>query len=366
MSYVHVLHIAETLPGGPASYLEEVLPYQVGRLGADGVTLLAPDQHAKYVTQGFGGRLELYRRTGRNLASLARLAIAARKCIAQQQPDIVHLHCSFSGAVIRLLLKLRRQRPIIVYCAHGWSFSRTTGVISQRVCAAIERWLACNTDIIINLSKSDLDAATKFGLPREKMVIVRSGISGLVPQIKIPIVLDQRKINILFVGRHDPQKGLDLLLSAMKELVGVPIHLHVVGSAILADETGRDEVLTNVSFYGWVSRDQVSGYIAAADAVIMPSRWEGLPLTAIEAMRLSRPVIASNCGGLKDIVVDGETGILFPTNDIQAIVSALKALDPVKIRSMRSLASQRFMQDFTASRMNTELVDLYERLVRAS
>lgn len=363
MTSLNVLHISETLPGGPASYLEEVLPYQVERLGAHSVTLLVAEQHGLFVPKGFGGRVVFYDRSGRNFISLARLGRAAQECIWQLRPNIVHLHCSFSGAVIRLWVHTGRQMPAIVYCPHGWSFVRTTGVISQRVYAAAERWLAYRTDTIINLCKSELDAAAKFGLPRERMVVVQSGIATAAPSISDPVVFDQQKINILFVGRHDYQKGLDLLIEAMKELVGMPIQLHVVGDAVLTNGRKFDTFPPNVSLYGWVPRDRVSAYISAADAVIMPSRWEGLPLTAIEAMRLARPVIASNCGGLNDIVVDGETGILFAPNDVQAIVSVLKALDLTKMRSMGSLASRRFMQEFTADRMNTELMDLYEGLV---
>ena len=218
--------------------------------------------------------------------------------------------------------------------------------------------------MIVNISESDLEAAAKVGLPREKLTVIRNGICTEPPRNAVPILFDQSKINVLFVGRHDPQKGLDLLISAMRLLAGVPVHLHVLGSPIVSTGTGLDKLSPNVTFYGWVQRDQVSAYIGAADAVIVPSRWEGFGLVAIEAMRMARPVIASKCGGLAEIVIDGETGVLFPPDNSQAIVETLKSLDPARLRSMRPLALERFKQNFTASRMNTQLLDLYESLTR--
>jgi glycosyltransferase involved in cell wall biosynthesis len=363
MGSIRVLHITEILSGGTASYLEEVLPYQVGRLGGENVILLAPDQDAAHVPPLFAGKRELYRRTGRNLTSLARLWRAAQKCIAQHKPNIVHLHCSLAGGVVRLLLACRRQKPAVVYCAHAWAFSRTTGIVPKQFYATIERLLGFKTNMIVNVSDSDFNIAANIGLPREKMIVVRNGISIVAPRIDSPIVWDQNKINLLFVGRHDPQKGLDLLITAMNQVVGFPVHLHVLGSGILSSGAKRNTDFPNITFYGWVPRDRVSAYIDAADAVIMPSRWEGLSLVAIEAMRMARPVIASSCDGFTGVIIDGETGILFPPDNSQAIAETLKSLDTARLRSMRPLALRHFEQNFTANRMNAQLLELYEDLV---
>ena len=354
-----ILHISEILRGGVGSYLEEVLPYQAEKLGEENVLLLAPEEQSKYLSPGLISNVEFYQNTGRNFLSLVQLWRAARSCIGRYKPDLVHLHSSFAGGVIRLPLASRRQRPKTVYCPHGWAFKSTDNAALKHLYAAIERLLSRETDIIINVCRAEANDAASLGLPRKKLAVILNGISSSIPQSNISIKFEPGKINLLFAGRDDKQKGLDLLVEAMKHVVDRPIHLHIIGNS----STKENYRLPNITSYGWVSRADVSAYIDASDALIMPSRYEGLPLVAIEAMRKGRPVIASWCDGLAELVVDGETGILFAPNDVQAIVNALRSIDHRRLRNMRLPAAQRFQSKFTSDRMNSELLNLYSSIM---
>jgi glycosyltransferase involved in cell wall biosynthesis len=211
--------------------------------------------------------------------------------------------------------------------------------------------------MIVNISKSEAEIAEKFRLPREKLVTIYNGISPTVPTFD-RITLEANKINLVFAGRHDRQKGLDFLITAMKQVVGLPIQLHVFGSGIRSRKPIYDTP-PNVTFYGWLPRHRVAAYINAANAVIMPSRWEGFGLVAVEAMRAGRPVIASDRGALPELVINEETGIIFPMENLQALVQTLRSLDPAKLQTMGQHAASHFLKNFTADRMNTQLLDLY-------
>ena len=227
----------------------------------------------------------------------------------------------------------------------------------------VERWLASYTDIIVNISESEAKFAEKFGLAREKQVIIYNGISTAGPQIVDRVTLEPDKINLVFAGRHDRQKGLDFLIAAMKQVVDSPVHLHVIGSIIRARKPISGEIPPNVTFYGWLPRNRVAAYISAGDAVVMPSRWEGFGLVAVEAMRAERPVIASDRGALPELVIDGKTGIIFPMDNLPEFVQTLKSLDPTILRMLGKNALSHFLKNFTADRMNKELLDLYAALV---
>src|ERR1700754_4257611 len=111
-----ILHVCESLIGGPASYLEEILPYQIQQFGADKVTLLAPANQREFVAPSINCVVETYVRTGRNLRSILALASAIRTNIKRHNPDIVHLHSSLAGAIGRLIIGGMRRRPRVVYC----------------------------------------------------------------------------------------------------------------------------------------------------------------------------------------------------------------------------------------------------------
>lgn len=99
----------------------------------------------------------------------------------------------------------------------------------------------------------------------------------------------------------------------------------------------------------------------ACDLVVIPSRWEDFGYVALEAMRAEKPVLASNVGGLKDIVVDGQTGYLFAPEEAQTLAKLLKKARQMDLSAMGRRGRAVFMEKFTASRMATAYLDLYRR-----
>lgn len=360
---VRVLHFSQTLPGGPASYLEEIVTDQIRHFGVENVRFLLPKPQRSYVPTIPDEAIVYFDSTSRHPLALAKLTVVAARAIREFQPDILHLHSTFAGAVGRIPLLFKRSRPAVVYCAHGWAFTMQVPLVEKKIYASFERLCSLTTDRIINISRHEEKVARAHGLPAEKLVTVLNGIGQEFDRANDHVPFDQSKINLLFVGRHDPQKGLDIILDAMDQIGDCPVHLHVLGDSVVSQRHVEIHASKNVSFHGWMPRGRVFDFIAESDAVVMPSRWEGFGLVAVEAMRMARPVIASNRGALPEIVTNGRTGFVVDIDRPGSFVDLFRSLDRQKLQAMGRDALEDYRLKFTAERMNGQLIKIYENVL---
>ncbi len=295
--------------------------------------------------------------------TLTKLAALAARTVQEFQPNIFHLHSTFAGALGRIPLLFKRSRPVVIYCAHGWAFTMQISLAEKQIYAAIERVFSLATDKIINISGHEEKMAKAHGLPKDKLVTVLNGIQQNYRRANSRVRFDPSKINLLFVGRHDPQKGLDIVLDAMSRIADCPVHLHVLGESVVSKGRFGNGVSGNVSLHGWMPRERVFDFVAESDAVVMPSRWEGFGLVAVEAMRMGRPVIASNRGALPEIISDGRTGFIVDIDRPETLVELLRSLDRGRLQELGRRAMEDYQQKFTAERMNKQMKQIYETVL---
>lgn len=357
-----ILHVSESLTGGPASYLQEVLPFQTREFSAEAIVLLAPAEHLDQLAGHFNGVVAPYKRSGRDLASLWRLAVALRRTLLRERPDVVHFHSSFAGAIGRLSLLTLRPRPRSLYCAHCWSFDRTRRTFAVRLWETIERWLSRFTDRIINLSPHEQDLLRAAGFPMQRVNLVVSGIADIDPAERHPLVARPKgtPLRLLFVGRFDSQKGVDLLLGEYAGIDRTRATLDLVGDRVVDGPaiTIPDGVRTK----GWVSRGEVADLIGRYDAVIMPSRWEAMPLLALEVLRSGRPLIGSNRGVFPYVIEDGVNGIIIDIDRPGFLDRAVTVLENSDLPAMGAAARRTYEATFRSDRMNEALVAVYREL----
>lgn len=155
------------------------------------------------------------------------------------------------------------------------------------------------------------------------------------------------------LARLDPIKGIDLLLEALAGLPGVTAAIVGQGPSevelrALADDLG---VADRARFLGWSEHPR--GWLGGFDLFVLPSRMEGLPLSIAEAMLARLPVVATAVGSVDEIVLDGETGILIPPDDVDALRVALARLleDPVERQELGNRGRERALRDFTSGAM---------------
>ncbi|WP_242098478.1 glycosyltransferase [Sphingomonas sp. CROZ-RG-20F-R02-07] len=355
---MRVLHVAESAQGGVGTYLAEMLPYQARRLGIDHVRALLPDRHAAHVSGVDRRSVESWRRRGRSLLALLTLGIALVREVRRFRPTVIHAHSSFAGALVRLIYGWRRVPFRIVYCPHGWGFDRKSAGWKRWLVARVERALSGLCDRIVVISDHERRQGIGAGIAEQRMTLVLNGIADIAPAR--PARWDDPRIKVLFVGRLDHQKGFDTLLDAVEPLGG-RLSVRVIGEAIVG-RSGTRRAAGSIETLGWRSLAEVAAEIAAADVVVIPSRWEGFGLVAIEAMRGGRAVVASTVGGLREIVVDGETGRLVSPDMPERLAHVLQQVGRDEWHAMGRAGRARYLARFTADRMNDELIQLYEAL----
>jgi glycosyltransferase involved in cell wall biosynthesis len=155
---------------------------------------------------------------------------------------------------------------------------------------------------------------------------------------------------LLSAGRIVHQKGLDLAMHALGGLKDFDWEWHIAGDGpqmdllqSLAKELGIDD---RIRFLGWQSRDQLIRCYQQANVFLFPSRHEGMPNAMLEAMAGGLPVIASCIAGNEELVVDGKTGYLVPSEDIEALRTALKKLlSDAALRQQMGVASRKYVEE---------------------
>lgn len=167
---------------------------------------------------------------------------------------------------------------------------------------------------------------------------------------------------VAFVGRLAPQKGWPELLDAWKSTPRV-MRLAIVGDGPDRDDLARrvaddPDLRARVRWLG--RRDDVPALLRAADALVLPSRWEGMPNVALEAMAAGLPVVATEVEGIPELVVPGETGWIVPPRDPRALAEALRELESDRRRAERLGAAGRARVERRFS--PAAMVAAYERL----
>jgi glycosyltransferase involved in cell wall biosynthesis len=359
---IRLLHVAETLTGGIATYLNEILLVQQREYGASNVHVLAPAEQLAQLRGLPAAGLHGFERAGRNAGSLWRLAVLLLRCCRDLRPTIVHLHSSFAGTVGRLLGPWLAGRPRLVYCPHGWAFARDDRAWLRKAYGLMEKLLANRADAWVAISRHEIEIAGQYGIPLAHSKVILNGVGDTTQTTEQPDLIDKgRQINLLFVGRHDRQKGLDLLLSAMKGVDPAQAKLFIAGASVLS--VGDEKMdQPNMVWLGWQAPEALRVWYRACDAVIVPSRWEGFGLVAVEAMREGKPVLASRVGGLPEIVDDGKTGQLFEPN-AGSIRQLIQGLRPQALQAWGVQGRRRYLENFTSERMNMQLNSLYRSLL---
>jgi len=360
---LRVLHAAEVIKGGICTYLRETIETQRLIYGAQQVTAVVPREQASDLQVSAGVAIVGFCESRHRLLNSIRLARAVFGRIRRQRPDIVHLHSTFAGALLRPLLALRHPRLPVVYCPHGWAFFRDQSRPARLLTRALERFLSRCCDGIVCVSRHERRAAMRVGIDSQKLHVIPNGLSRRRPgAAEADIHWPPGRRRLLFVGRFDRQKGIDVLFDALRVL-GDCAFAYVIGDSL---HTQLADLPPNAHCVGWKSGAELDAYYTSAHVVVMPSRWEGLPLVGLEAMRAGRPIIASDIGGLSELVDHGITGLLVPPDDAEALAEAVCSLDDASLLQMGAQAAERFVNHWTGESSHAALAALYRRTVAAA
>jgi len=357
-----ILHAAETIKGGVATVLKQLVSAQQDDKALYQIRCLIPEDQATELDTAHEENIVRWKREGRSFGALVAFAVSFCKTVLKFKPDIVHLHSSFAGVIGRtcLILLYPVVRPKVFYCPHAFSFLMETSGKKKRLYAFIEKALLPMTDAIICVSQYEADKAKEHGINPDKLFVVHNGVGFRTLSNKDNSDVDNHEINLLFVGRFDYQKGYDILIEAMKKVANPNIKLTLIGDTVHGSQA--IEKLPDAEYTGWLKSGQMEYYFRTADVLVIPSRWEGFAMVPLEAMSYSLPVISSDATSLPEVVVNGDTGYLFKNGDVNSLVSVLNNLDKSELRVMGQKGNAFFTKNFTSQAMISKTHTLYAEL----
>jgi len=357
---ITVAHVVEGCKGGVGTAVAGMITSQAQDPGISEVHIIA-DAEKLGDMLATAPAIWHYYKSSRDLLQIPHVIKELDKCLADISPTIVFLHSTFPGLYGRFHKKTSHKWAGI-YCAHGWAFCQKLPAIQQRLYSAVEDYLAPRADAIVSISFSEFDEAVAAGVRNPIHKVIYHGLRARKTAQDPPIRVSGDAINLGFIGRFDRQKGLDLLLKAMEDPRMSSFNLWIIGAATL-DEPLAIQAQPNVHSVGWVSNAEIDSYISCFDAIVMPSRWEGFGLTALEAMRNGKPVIASRVGGLSELLIDGVNGLFIDPADTEGLVVKLANLSKDSLRSMGEAALTIFTTGFGLDRAYHQWSDLMQQVL---
>ena len=228
--------------------------------------------------------------------------------------------------------------------------------------------MVANADRVVAICGWLLDALKLNGVPAEKLHLTRSGVNSAFAEQAAKVDEDDPALNLffrlLYLGRWDPAKGLDVLVHAIRALlpeIPITLSIHGIGENAAQREMHSDGLPYHDQFEP-PCRSQVMATLLAADALAVPSLWlEMAPMVVLEAKAAGLPIIGSRLGGIAELVNELEDGMLVPPGNVAALAEAIMAMFTGRTQRPRSRpkAGVRTMRDVAR-----DVASLYETLGR--
>jgi glycosyltransferase involved in cell wall biosynthesis len=287
------------------------------------------------------------------------LAIArcARNC------DVVHAHWTLSAGCA-WLGRSAHGRPIVATLQGSDVFQVTRSALGARM----TRLVLSRCDRITAISRALADAATATGIPPARIAVIPNGVNA--EQFVPPA--GPRQDVLLFVGTLIKRKGADYLLRAMPGIATrhPAVQLVVVGEgpeqSALEQLAGALGIAPQVQFIGQQPRDRIRDWMQRAKLLVLPSLEEGLGVVLLESLACGTPIVASNVGGIPDVVVP-EVGLLVPPADPERLAEAVDQLlgDEARWQQMSRQGRQRVESDYAWPKIAAQFVTMYKDLTTA-
>lgn len=305
-----------------------------------------------------------------------------KKIIKEYKPDIVHTHASKAGALGRYAA-YNAGAKIIVHTYHGHVFHSYFGKFKTGIYKFVERYLATKTTGIIAISESQkTDLSDVFQIcPNEKIKVIPLGLELTVFASNTPenrqvarshLGLQTEDVAIAIIGRLAPIKDHLFFLDVVDELLkrtSCTLKVFIVGDGMQKDaiQSRADEINTkfpnSIQLTSWI-REMAQVY-HALDLVCLTSKNEGTPVTLIEAQAAALPVVSTDVGGVRDVVLDQVSGFVLPKNDLSGYVDKTLELihDPEKRMQFGAAGQKKMLEKYHYQRLIEDMENYYAHLL---
>ncbi len=304
------------------------------------------------------------RERGRNYLSLLR---QLRRMVDERQIDVLQSH-GFKPAALCCVLK--------VWCGLRWicfMHGTTREDLKVRLFHLVESLAQLAADRVVLVSAAQRQRPLQRS-SRARTHVIHNAVDTAAPvqwaagrdATRRALGLPPETPLIATVGRLSPEKGVDVLIDALAGMDGPPAHAVIVGDgpqrAELIARAERRGVVARVHFVGYSA---VPGdYLLAADVIVLPSRSEGIPNVALEAMALGKPLVAAAVGGTPEVVIDEQSGLLVASEDPAALGRAIARVtaDPVLAHRLAAGGERRVADEFSIAARCDKILALYNEV----
>jgi glycogen synthase len=244
-------------------------------------------------------------------------------------PTLINVHYLGTPAIYTCVANWLRPAHRLVLSVHGSDLTTTpypTGnpALSRYAVGVAQVSTACSANQAVFLRQM-------MGTAWDGQVVITG--NGVAPdELQTDERFDHPRPYLFAAARFIPKKGLDVLIRAMRQIdaAGLDVDLILAGSGpeeaalrSLAGELGLEQ---RVRFWGTASRREIAALLNGCALFVLPSLWEAFGIASLEAMVCGKAVVASDCGGIPEVVRDGETGLLVPPGDAVALSQAITTL----------------------------------------
>lgn len=278
-------------------------------------------------------------------------AIKLRKLYRHHRPDVVHLHSSKAGTLGRIVFPSKK----CVYTVHGFDSVR----IAFRKFLPVERMLQYFTRAIIGVSNYDSHNMATEGITKRVTTIYNGLTTPNTSNIKSLKPFDNYDKVVLTIARTDPPKQPQLFVEIARLM---PEYGFIwIGNQHEVTEYG--ELPANCHFLGNIVN--AGAYCSKADLFMLPSNYEGLPMVIIEAMSFGKPIVASNVGGISEIVRNGVNGYVVE-NKASTFASHIKDIleDKEKCDTFGKASLEIYNAELTVDKMVNNYLKIYQSLLQ--
>jgi glycosyltransferase involved in cell wall biosynthesis len=296
-----------------------------------------------------------------------------KQFLQEEGVELVHAHGT--RACSNTIRAARSLGIPVIYTVHGWSFHPDQSVLTRTLRIMGERYLTSRAAVNISVSASNRQTGTDR-IKNFRSLVINNGIDRRkfnperpLRNIRAELSIPEDALLILFLARFTSHKQplalIDAFREALPQLPGA--HLLLVGDG--DQKAGAVETVNAAGLSGKIHfqpfRQDVPDVLAAADVFVLPSLWEGLPIGLLEAMAMGKAVIATDVDGTREVVKDGQNGLLIEPGNITVLADALQSLgrDEGRRKEFGRRALETVRTRFDATGMTREIERVYLRVL---
>ncbi len=294
-----------------------------------------------------------------------------KKLVATGAYDVVHTHTPNASALVRLVCRnLRKKGLRVIYTAHGFHFYKGAPLKNWLIYYPVEKLCARMTDTLITMNQEDYALAQKKLAAKDVVYVPGVGINTdgfestpeeVRVQKRAELGIPQDAFVLLSVGELNRNKNHE---TAIRAVSGLDVYYLIAGRGDLQphlqaviDELGCSD---RVKLLGY--RTDVRELYRAVDLFVFPSFREGLPVSVMEAMASGLPCVASDIRGVRDLVVDGENGLLCNSSDVVAMTKAVSCLaEDVCLREQFAVCAKKRVKAFGHETVGECMMKIYNK-----